>query len=101
MALQESFEEFKINELAHPSHIKLHHPGERKLEYINAMYSNYKQLIKHLKDTDAPQEDIDKIEAKSEENIAAIKETKNEKLSPFDGRNIFINKRYKTIPVKP
>jgi hypothetical protein len=31
------------------------------------MYSNYKQLIKHLKDTDAPQEDIDKIEAKSEE----------------------------------
>jgi hypothetical protein len=67
MALQESFEEFKITELAHPSHIKLHHPGERKLEYINAMYSNYKQLIKHMKDTDASQEDIDKIEAKSED----------------------------------
>ena len=72
MALYESFEKFKLDELEHPSHIKLHHPGERKLEYINAMYSNYQELIKHLKDVGAPQEDIDKAEQKAKELFAHL-----------------------------
>jgi hypothetical protein len=67
MALHESFEKFKLEELAHPSRIKLHHPGERKLEYINTMYANYQELIKHLKDVGAPQDQIDQAEQKAKD----------------------------------
>ena len=76
MALHESFDKFKMNELSHPSHIKLHHPGERKLEYINAMYSNYQELIKHLKDDGAPQEDIDAAESKAKELFTHLQNLK-------------------------
>jgi hypothetical protein len=76
MALHESFEKFKITELAHPSHIKLHYPEERKLEYINAMYSNYTELIKHLKDVGAPQEDIEQAEQKANELFSHLQNIK-------------------------
>jgi len=76
MALHESFDKFKMNELDNPSHIKLHHPGERKLEYINAMYSNYQDLINHLKDTGAPQKDIDAAESKAKELFTHLQNLK-------------------------
>jgi hypothetical protein len=66
-----NFEKFNednsLNELAHPSRITLRSPVQRYLSHFDELYRSYQRLIQYMKDSNQPQEDIDKIKAKADD----------------------------------
>ena len=63
---QDFSEDKSLNELAHPKRIVLHNPRQVYLSHFNELYRSYQRLENYMRDSDQPQEDIDKVKAKAD-----------------------------------